>query len=224
MADFHDIMYSRLPEDFNIEQNDPALNSAEIEQVLSENHREAVIKTEKMFQEFSQIEPDPEAEINIESTEEEANIESEEQEEVEMIVEPHEIQYDPVDMLPPFSSKPLTPIVPESNAIEATVEISLNNRTLTILSTASLPIKRTTSEVSNDSMIPKESKIETLIPRRKQNLNDNEIIYKLYKQRLTNGVSPESKSTEKKRPLTKNNEYSNVKKSKQPQSEIIVLD
>jgi hypothetical protein len=33
---------------FSIEQNDPALNNAEIEQVLSENKREAVIKTEKV--------------------------------------------------------------------------------------------------------------------------------------------------------------------------------
>jgi hypothetical protein len=64
MADFQDIMYSRLPEDFkyektknffsnfyfffSIEQNDPALNSAEIEKALSENQREAVIKTEKV--------------------------------------------------------------------------------------------------------------------------------------------------------------------------------
>jgi len=66
MADFNDILYSRLPEDFkyeqkklsfisfhlpfffSIEQNDPALNSAEIEKVLIENEREANIKTEKV--------------------------------------------------------------------------------------------------------------------------------------------------------------------------------
>jgi hypothetical protein len=34
---------------FSIEQNDPALNNAEIEQVLTENNREAVIKTEKVY-------------------------------------------------------------------------------------------------------------------------------------------------------------------------------
>jgi hypothetical protein len=65
MADFNDILYSRLPENFkyekksslisfhlsfffSIEQNDPALNSAEIEKVLIENEREANIKTEKV--------------------------------------------------------------------------------------------------------------------------------------------------------------------------------
>lgn len=48
MADFHDIMSSRLPKDFNIEQSDPALNNAEIEQVLQDNHRDATIKTEKV--------------------------------------------------------------------------------------------------------------------------------------------------------------------------------
>ncbi len=65
MADFQDIMYSRLPEDFkyekikfyfsscsgsffSIEQDDPALNNAEIEQVLTENQREADFKTEKV--------------------------------------------------------------------------------------------------------------------------------------------------------------------------------
>lgn len=48
MADFRDIMYSRLPEDFNLEQSDPALNNAEMEQVLEENQRDATIKTEKV--------------------------------------------------------------------------------------------------------------------------------------------------------------------------------
>jgi hypothetical protein len=48
MADFQDIMNSRLPDDFNIEQTDPALNNAEIEQVLLENQRDADVKTEKV--------------------------------------------------------------------------------------------------------------------------------------------------------------------------------
>ncbi len=37
---------------FSIEQNDPALNSAEIEKVLIENEREANIKTEKVGWKF----------------------------------------------------------------------------------------------------------------------------------------------------------------------------
>lgn len=57
MADFRDIMYSRLPEDFNIEQSDPALNNAEIEQVLQENQRDATIKTEKVRPRFSKSLP-----------------------------------------------------------------------------------------------------------------------------------------------------------------------
>ncbi len=122
----------------------------------------------------------------------------------------------------------------ESNSIEAKVEISLNERTLTILSTASLPMKRTPyhqgSEMCNDSQsssaISKECQVETLTPRRKQNLNDNEIIYKLYKERLTNNKP----SVTNKRALTTTTEYTNVKKPKQPQQqqqqqpELIVLD
>jgi len=94
------------------------------------------------------------------------------------------------------------------------------------LSTASLPIKRTTEnchDSQSSSTISKESQVETVVPRHKQNLNDNEIIYKLYKQRLTNNKPVVSN----KRPMTKTIEYTNVKKSKQEkqqQPEIIVLD
>ncbi|CAF0970152.1 unnamed protein product [Rotaria sp. Silwood1] len=255
MADFQDIMYSRLPEDFNIERDDPALKNAEIEKVLTENNREAIIKTEKIFEEFSKIEPDPEAEINIESTEAEesinenndkdesanenneqnqSSVENNEQEETQTIVEPHEIQYDIVDLGVPSSPEPINQNLSESNSIETTLEISLNDRALTILSTASLPIKRTIhnreSEIYNNiqssSATEKDSNVETLIPRRKPNLADNEIIYSLYKQRLTNNVSTTSTQMTKKRQSTINTEYTNVKKGKQqqPQSEIIVLD
>ena len=55
MADFRDIMSSRLPEDFNIELSDPALNNVEIEQVLQENQRDATIKTEKVRSRLSKI-------------------------------------------------------------------------------------------------------------------------------------------------------------------------
>ena len=48
MADFQDIMLSRLPEDFNIEQNDPAVDNAEIEEVLIANERDATLKTEQV--------------------------------------------------------------------------------------------------------------------------------------------------------------------------------
>jgi hypothetical protein len=57
------------------------------------------------------------------------------------------------------------------------------------------------------------------MPQHKQNLNDNEIIYKLYKERLTNNKSPVAN----KRPMIQTNENTNVKKSKQ-QPELIVLD
>jgi len=167
-----------------------------------------------------------------------------------MVVESNEIQYDIVDVIPPFckefffwitlmqknlflASNPVTPIAPESNSDEAAMEISLNDRPLTILSTASLPMRRSTydreSEICNDvqsssSIISKESEIQTLMPRRKENLTGNEIIYKLYKQRLTNNKSPVLNHVDKKRPSTKHNEYSNVKKPKQQTPELIVLD
>lgn len=63
----------------------------------------------------------------------------------------------------------------------------------------------------------KEQQVNTLTPRRKSNFNDNEIIYKLYKQRLTNHQLP----VNNKRPITM--DYTKVKKSKQ-QPEVIVLD
>ncbi|CAF5186740.1 unnamed protein product, partial [Rotaria magnacalcarata] len=214
-----------------IEKDDPALHNVEIEKVLSENHREAVIKTEKIFEEFSQIEPNSEVEANIKSTEEESA--SEQEEETVTIAEVHEVQYDVVDIVAPLSLEPIIHDASESNSNEAAVEISLNDRALTILSTAALPMKKTPtryheSEIYNNSQesstVRNDSQVETLIPRRKQNVINNEIIYSLYKQRLTNNVSPVPKSVTNKRPTTINTEYSTVKKAKQQSSEIIVLD
>ncbi|CAF1503288.1 unnamed protein product [Adineta steineri] len=223
MADFHDIMYSRLPVDFNIEQNDPALNSVEIEKVLLENEREANIKTEKIFEEFSQIEPDPENEISIELTDEEASEnESDEQPEVEIAVDLQEMKSDTIEIIQPASPDPPVSVIPESNPIESAAEISLNDRTFTILSTASLPMRRSRHDIqSSSSVIAKESEVQTLTPRRRQNLTDNEIIYQLYKDRLTNNGSDD---VVRKRVLTKNTDYSNVKKQKQQVPELIILD
>ncbi|CAF1296450.1 unnamed protein product [Adineta steineri] len=226
MADFHDIMYSRLPVDFNIEQNDPALDSVEIEKVLLENEREANIKTEKIFEEFSQIEPDPENEISIELTDEEASEnESDEQPEVEIAVDLQEMKSDTIEIIQPASPDPPISIIPESDPIESATEISLNDRTFTILSTASLPIRRSRHDIqsspSSSSVISKESEVQTLTPRRRQNLTDNEIIYRLYKDRLTNNGSDD---VVRKRVLTKNTDYSNVKKQKQQVPELIILD
>ena len=130
--------------------------------------------------------------------------------------------------------------MPESNSIGINSEISLRDRQLTILSTASLPIGRTTYhrqvEINNktrsSSTISKDDKVDALIPQCKQNCINNEIIYKLYQQRLTNNLLPGSNSiVTNKRQLTTNNDYSNGQKSKQQkqqpeqqQSEIIVLD
>ena len=96
---------------------------------------------------------------------------------------------------------------------EAKAEISLNDRTLTILSTASLP---------PPSIIANDTQVQTLSPRRKQTPTSNDIIYQLYRQRLTN-PSPISN----KRSSTKSTDNSTVKRTKpsaQPQPEIIVLD
>ncbi len=90
-----------------------------------------------------------------------------------------------------------------------------------------MPVQRTTYNresairTNPQSTISKEQHVETLIPRQKKTLNDNEIIYRLYKQRLTNNEPAVSN----KRSSTKTSEYSNVKKPKQQhQPEIIVLD
>ncbi len=61
----------------------------------------------QIFEEFSRIEPDPEGEINIESTEEdiEQEVQHIEQEVQDIEQEVQEIEYDAVDMLPPFCKK-----------------------------------------------------------------------------------------------------------------------
>ncbi len=61
----------------------------------------------QIFEEFSRIEPDPEGEINIESTEEdiEQEVQDIEQEVQDIEQEVQEIEYDAVDMLPPFCKK-----------------------------------------------------------------------------------------------------------------------
>ncbi|CAF0752709.1 unnamed protein product [Rotaria sp. Silwood1] len=264
MADFHDIMNSRLPEDFDIEQNDPALNNVEIEKALSENEHEAIVKTEKILNEFSQIDPSLAPEIIIESSEE-SNIESdeegkieEEEEGVELESEvnvglsdnkPDEAQYDIVDILPPFSSEsssPAQPVVSETinneDPVETTVEISVNNHTLTILSTASIPLKRTArdsfasiiqrtepeayitidennAQQSQSIAFIQEHSVQTIIPRRKQHIPADETVYNCYKTQLTNNDS----SIAQKRTLPKEVESS---KSKTPKNhpEIVILD
>lgn len=109
------------------------------------------------------------------------------------------------------------PTEPEPNVIEAKAEISLHDRTLTILSTASLPTRNSRSDDFPSSTVAKDTQVETLIPRHRSTSNDNEIIYQLYRQRLTN-KSPVST----KRSFT---ESSNTKRAKpSPQPEIIVLD
>lgn len=201
MADFQDIMLSRLPEDFNIEQNDPALENEEIEQVLIANEREAVIKTEQIFEEYSKIEPDPENEVN---TLESAGEESADEREQPVI---QEMEHDAIDLIPPFSVRPLTPIASESD----TYEISLNDRPITILSTASLPPKDQPTE-------------KILIPRRQTatttTVHNNETIYNLYKERLTNNHQSSTTSIRTKRSLPPENSL--TKKIKQP--DLIILD
>ncbi|CAF0795216.1 unnamed protein product [Rotaria sordida] len=227
MADFNDIMNSRLPEDFNIEQNDPALINVEIEKALLENEREAIIKTEKILDEFSQIDPNLEPEVTIESSEE-SNIENDEEEKSSE------------------SSSPAEPVVTETinneDPVEATVEISLNDRTLTILSTASIPLTRAARD-SFASIIQKsesepyitldendiqesqsiafiqEHKVQTIIPRRRQHIATDETLNNRYKTRLTNNDS----SVSQKRISPKDVESS---KSKNPKihSEIVIVD
>ncbi|CAF4700122.1 unnamed protein product, partial [Rotaria socialis] len=182
MADFNDIMNSRLPEDFDMEHNDPALNNIEFQQALLKNEHDAIIKTEKVFEEFSQIDPRLESEIIIESCEEFADDSDEERKgdeeeiesEIEMIVESpnsihEETEYQTIDTPPPCcnrlftndairycfeyrsipvespkSPSPVATVVTEEidnkDSVEATVEISLNNNTLKILSTTIIPI------------------------------------------------------------------------------------
>lgn len=141
-----------------------------------------------------------------------------------------ETEHDPIDYLPPFCKypffsfvfslfqydvflavRPLTPV----ESISDTQEIALNDRPITILSTASLPS-------------PNEQTEQILIPRRRPTFQNNEMIYSLYQERLTNNHHHQSSSSpsattskRNKRSLTSPSN-SLAKKVKQP--DLIILD
>jgi hypothetical protein len=144
------------------------------------------------------------------------------------------------------STSPSSPVVNgtvnNNDPVEATVEISLNNRRLTILSTASIPLKRATcdpfvpishktepevhtilddsdSQESQSIDIIQEHKVQTIIPRRRQQTSANETVYNLYKQRLMNNEP----SAAQKRLSSKDIESSKSKKLKEP-AELVILD
>ncbi|CAF1134990.1 unnamed protein product [Adineta steineri] len=210
MADFNDIMYSRLPENFDIERNDPALKSSAIEKVLIENERKAVVKTEKIFNEFSQMNPELEPEENIET--EESTVESDndddEDNEQEALIESsnnkmNPTHYDMADILPPLSSRSSSPISTPVNKttagedfLEAKVNISLNS-----------------TEETQSIILKPEDQVQTIIPRRRQQqLTSNNTT--LYNQ-ITDNT--------KKRSISKDIMSSELKKRKD-QPEIVVLD
>ncbi|CAF1198073.1 unnamed protein product [Adineta steineri] len=210
MADFNDIMYSRLPENFDIERNDPALNSSAIEKVLIENERKAVVKTQKIFNEFSQMNPELEPEENIET--EESTVESDndddEDNEQEALIESsnnkmHPTHYDMADILPPLSSRSSSPTPTPVNKttagedfLEAKVNISLNS-----------------TEEPQSIILKPEDQVQTIIPRRRQQqlTSNNETLY----NQITD--------TTKKRSISKDIMSSELKKRKD-QPEVVVLD
>lgn len=93
--------------------------------------------------------------------------------------------------------QPLTPMTTDSDFPEVQNEISLTNRPVTILSTASLP----------------PPPVKTLTPRRKPVFQDKELIYKLYKQCLTTSSSTKRSASD---------ETPVAKKVKEP--DLIILD
>ncbi|CAF4201986.1 unnamed protein product [Rotaria socialis] len=285
MADFNDIMNSRLPEDFDMEHNDPALNNIEFQQALLKNEHDAIIKTEKVFEEFSQIDPRLESEIIIESCEEFADDSDEERKddeeeiesEIEMIVESpnsihEETEYQTIDTPPPCcnrlftndairycfeyrsipveSPKSLSPVatvvteeIDNKDSVEATVEISLNNNTLKILSTTIIPIAKsifdsftslvqksrtdsdTARENNNINESPpiafiREHKVKTIVPRRRQNVPTEEMMYTLFKTRLMN--TNNSRASQKR---TSSIDVESLKtKRPRTQDEVIIID
>ncbi|CAF1496252.1 unnamed protein product, partial [Adineta steineri] len=241
MADFNDIMYSRLPENFDIERNDPALKSSAIEKVLIENERKAVVKTEKIFNEFSQMNPELEPEENIET--EESTVESDndddEDNEQEALIESsnnkmNPTHYDMADILPPLSSRSSSPISTPVNKttagedfLEAKVNISLN--TSRSSSPTPTPVNKTTAgedfleakvnislnstEETQSIILKPEDQVQTIIPRRRQQqlTSNNETLY----NQITDNT--------KKRSISKDIMSSELKKRKD-QPEIVVLD
>lgn len=145
------------------------------------------------------------------------------------------------------SSEPASPMrgvivdrvesVDERDATEETVDTSAQQRTFTVLSTASVPWQRP-SRYSSDSNRDHEERnnscvhnrshlcssssddrhVQTLTPRRRGPASQSEKIYSLYQQRLTNQNSPVGQ----KRSVSKSTDCLIRKKPKQP--ELVVLD
>ena len=124
---------------------------------------------------------------------------------------------------------------------EESVESSSKQRTFTVLSTASVPLKRMSRYSSESTPDPGERAhsprfrqtyfcsssstvqsddrhVQTLTPRRRGPVSHSEKIYNLYQQRLTNQNSPAGQ----KRSLSKQTNSLIRKKAKQP--ELVVLD
>ena len=127
------------------------------------------------------------------------------------------------------------------DAPEETVDTSSKQRTFTVLSTASAPLKRASRYSSESNPDPGERdrsptsgqgyfcsssstdqsddrRVQTLTPRRRGPVSQSEKIYNLYQQRLTNQNSPVGQ----KRSLSKQTNCLIRKKAKQP--ELVVLD
>ncbi|CAM4795239.1 unnamed protein product [Rotaria magnacalcarata] len=260
MTDFNDTMNSHLAEDFDMEHNDPALNNTEFQQTLLKNEHDAIIKTEKVFEEFSQIDSRLERESIIESCEEFADDSDEERKgdeeeiesEIEMIVESpnsihEETEYQTIDSAPPCSQESPSPVVTEEidnkDSVEATVEISLNNNTLKILSTTTIPITKsildlftslvqksqtdadTARENNNINESPsiafvRKHKVKTIVPRRRQNIPTEETMYTLFKTRLMNTTN--SRACQKR---TSSMDVESLKtKRPRTQDEVIIID
>ncbi|CAF1510318.1 unnamed protein product [Adineta ricciae] len=218
MADFNDIMNSRLPEDFDIEQNDPALNSSELENTLIENEREAETKTQRIFEEFSQIDTQLEPEESIES-------DADENDEIELTVEPvndqfDDYHYDYTDILPPFSPQSISPVQQQSCIDEDSTKVTDNNLfdalpTSTTESNTYITLDSRNTQESQSVTTTEEHKVQIVIPRRQV----QRTLYDYYQQDTVNNNS----SSVPKRSTSNDTQSSNSKKIKDS-DEIILLD
>ena len=128
----------------------------------------------------------------------------------------------------PPTLEPIAESVPASNPTEMVVEAPTKDSSLVEVPTAPT-VPQTIEEdhaIENDSPllhpesgIESELKMEMAAAGGQEKPPKNQIIYALYRQRLTNDASPKPK-----RPLLEHAECSTPKRSKQVEPDIIVLD
>ena len=192
-----------------------------------------ILFPQKILEEYSLIEPDPDAVTSTEEPELETEPTNEDDNNAaNCLSAPCEEDNSSEMHLARRSSIVPEPIVdgaPSSDPTETVVEVLSSDNSLVEVSTAPAEDQAIGEDnlIENDcpllhpeSMKGTRPKLEMTTPRRSEQPPKNQILYTLYRQRLTNDASPKTH----KRPLSERSDTSTAKRSKQHEPDIIVLD